>query len=91
VTFAEPAEVVAGRLPAWLGTPEPLDAGGEGGGDGGSGGEGGCRLRGTTGDPVEWLAMRLAMLGYDFTVQEPGELVEHVRQLGARLTRAAGG
>jgi hypothetical protein len=31
------------------------------------------------------------MLGYEFTVQEPPELVEHVRELGARLTRAAGG
>ncbi|MFE2509417.1 helix-turn-helix transcriptional regulator [Streptomyces naganishii] len=78
VTFAEPAERVAARLPAWLGTPEPLDGGG-------------CRLRSTTGDMVEWLAVRLAMLGYEFTVHEPTELVDAVGRLGARLVRAAGG
>lgn len=78
VTFEESAEVVAGRLPAWLGVPEPLA-------------DGGCRLRATVGDSVEWLAVRLAMLGHPFTVQEPAELVECVRALGARLTRAADG
>jgi len=78
VTFAAPAEAVANRLPAWMGPPEPVD-------------ETACRLRGTTGDPVEWLAVRLAMLGHDFTVQEPAELVACVRELGERLTRAAGG
>jgi predicted DNA-binding transcriptional regulator YafY len=78
VTFAAPREVVAARLPAWLGTPEPVD-------------EHSCRVRGSTGDAVEWFAVRLAVLGYEFTVHEPPELVEHVRELGARLTRAAGG
>lgn len=77
VTFEESAGVVAGRLPAWLGAPEPLA-------------DGRCRLRATTGDSVDWLAVRLAMLGYPFTVQEPAELVECVRGLGARLSRAAG-
>jgi predicted DNA-binding transcriptional regulator YafY len=77
VTFAAPAEAVAARLPGWMSPPEPLDAGH-------------CRLHATTGDPVEWLAVRLAMLGFDFTVREPAELVECVRELGARLTRAAG-
>ncbi len=76
VTFEEPAEAVTARLPAWLGTPEPLA-------------DGGCRLRATVSDSVEWLAVRLAMLGYTFTVQEPAELVECVRALGTRLTRAA--
>ncbi|CAL9473441.1 Bifunctional ligase_repressor BirA [Streptomyces sp. enrichment culture] len=77
VVFAAPAETVAARLPAWMDAPEPLDAGH-------------CRLRGTAGGPVDWLALRLAMLGFDFTVREPAELVECVRELGARLTRAAG-
>ncbi|WP_445527150.1 helix-turn-helix transcriptional regulator [Streptomyces cyslabdanicus] len=77
VTFAEPAEVVAARLPSWLGAPEPLDAGG-------------CRLRAAVGDKVEWLAVRLAMLDCEFTVLEPEELVRCVRRLGARLTRAGG-
>ncbi|MDG5801913.1 WYL domain-containing protein [Streptomyces ossamyceticus] len=78
VTFAAPREVVAARLPAWFGAPEPVD-------------EHSCRVRGSTGDAVEWFAVRLAVLGYEFTVHEPPELVEHVRELGARLTRAAGG
>ncbi|MFI1168657.1 helix-turn-helix transcriptional regulator [Streptomyces sp. NPDC020801] len=76
VTFTEPAEVVADRLPAWLGAPEPLA-------------EGGCRLRATTGDRVDWLAVRLAMLGCEFTVQQPAELADCARELGARLTRSA--
>lgn len=77
VTFPESAETVAARLPGWLGTPEPLP-------------DGGCRVRSTVGDRVEWLAVRLAMLGFEFTVREPRELVECVRALGARMTRAAG-
>ncbi|MEV0735518.1 YafY family protein [Streptomyces sp. NPDC050549] len=77
VTFAAPADVVAARVPAWMGTPEPL-------------GEHSCRLRATTGDEVRWLAVRLALLEYEFTVQEPEELVRCVRELGERLSRAAG-
>ncbi|MFG2513315.1 helix-turn-helix transcriptional regulator [Streptomyces sp. NPDC048584] len=77
VTFAAPAESVASRLPAWLGPPEPLT-------------DTSCRLRVTVSDAKEWMAVRLGMLGYDFTVQEPAELVEAVRELGARLSRAAG-
>ncbi|MFJ5777883.1 helix-turn-helix transcriptional regulator [Streptomyces sp. NPDC093094] len=69
------AEAVAAKLPAWIGPPEPLGADR-------------CRLRATTADPVEWLSMRLATLGYDFTVQSPPELVACVRELGARMTRA---
>ncbi|WP_327403365.1 YafY family transcriptional regulator [Streptomyces sp. NBC_01288] len=75
VTFAAPADVVAARIPAWLGAPEPLD-------------EHSCRLRATTGDAVDWLAVRLAMLGCEFTVHEPEELVTYVRELGERLSRA---
>ncbi|MFC9116082.1 helix-turn-helix transcriptional regulator [Streptomyces sp. NPDC057092] len=77
VTFTAPATTVAARLPHWMGAPEPLD-------------EGSCRLRATVSDPKDWMAVRLAMLGYDFTVQEPAELVAAVRTLGDRLTRAAG-
>ncbi|MFF4254321.1 helix-turn-helix transcriptional regulator [Streptomyces sp. NPDC001663] len=78
VTFAAPAEAVAARVPAWLGVPEPIDADS-------------CRLRATVGDSAEWLAVRLALLGFEFTALEPAELVDHVRELGARLTRAGGG
>jgi predicted DNA-binding transcriptional regulator YafY len=77
VTFAAPAEFVAARLPASLGVPEPV-AGGR------------CRLRGTFGDAVEWMAVRLAMVDCEFTVEEPEELVCCVRELGGRLARAAG-
>ncbi|MFE9096540.1 helix-turn-helix transcriptional regulator [Streptomyces sp. NPDC007264] len=75
-TFASSAESVAARLPRWVGTPEPL-------------GDDGCRLTGDTSAPVEWLAVRLAMTGYDFRVHGPAELVAYTRDLGARLTRAA--
>jgi hypothetical protein len=78
VTFAAPAHFVAARVPHWLGTPEPLD-------------DGSCRLRGSAGDVVQWVALRLAMLECDFVVHEPAELVTAVRELGARLSRAAGG
>ncbi|MGW2822177.1 helix-turn-helix transcriptional regulator [Streptomyces sp. NPDC001443] len=76
--FAAPPEAVAARLPAWFAEPEPTEAGG-------------CRVRGTTGDPMEWLAMRLAVLGYEFEVREPVELAAFVRELGGRLSRAGGG
>ncbi|MPY64608.1 helix-turn-helix transcriptional regulator [Streptomyces spongiae] len=78
VTFAAPAEFVAARLPRWMGSPEAVD-------------ELSCRLRATSEGPMEWLAVRLALLDCEFTVHEPTELVEHVRELGTRLTRAAGG
>jgi biotin operon repressor BirA-like protein len=77
VTFAAPAQAVGARVPRWAGVLEPLD-------------EHSCRLRGTESGSVEWLALRLAMTGCAFTVQSPPELVETVRDLGARLSRAAG-
>ncbi|MER5373720.1 YafY family protein [Streptomyces sp. NPDC002553] len=85
VTFAEPAEFVTARLPAWLTSASET---GEGSDDGSTGG---CRLRGVTSDPVEWVAMRLALVGCEFTVHGPAELVECVRELGGRLGRAGAG
>ncbi|MGW7378764.1 helix-turn-helix transcriptional regulator [Streptomyces sp. NPDC054794] len=79
VAFAAAADVVASRLPEWLGQPEPD-------GDGS-----GCVLRGTTGEAVEWLAVRLVMVGCEFVVRGPDELVACVRDLGGRFSRAAGG
>ncbi|MCM1974182.1 MULTISPECIES: YafY family protein [unclassified Streptomyces] len=76
VTFAAPADFIAARLPKWVGAPEPID-------------DRTCRLRATTGDAVEWMAVRLAMADCEFTVHEPAELVQCVRDLGGRLTRAA--
>ncbi|MFG2307690.1 helix-turn-helix transcriptional regulator [Streptomyces sp. NPDC048566] len=78
VAFAAPAAFVTARLPGWLGVPEPVD-------------DGSCRLRATSGDSVEWLAVRIAMVGCEFTVHEPTELARYVSELGARLSRAAGG
>lgn len=77
VVLAAPAEVVARRLPAWVGTPEPIDGSS-------------CRLRATSDGPADWLAIRLLTLDVDFTVREPRELVDLVRKLGTRLLRAAG-
>ncbi|MGW3912895.1 helix-turn-helix transcriptional regulator [Streptomyces sp. NPDC005070] len=77
ITFAAPAEFVAARVPTWVGAPEPID-------------ERSCRLRASSSDSVEWLAVRIAMVDCDFTVREPRELVDYVRELGARLSRAGG-
>ncbi|WP_327678753.1 helix-turn-helix transcriptional regulator [Kitasatospora sp. NBC_00458] len=47
-----------------------------------------CRLR-SRADSLEWLAMRLLMLGCDFEVHEPPEMHAHLRALAARAARAA--
>jgi predicted DNA-binding transcriptional regulator YafY len=76
VTLHAPAEQVTGR-PLFTGsTVEPID------------GET-CELR-TSDDSLDWLAVRVTMLGVDFEIHEPPELVERVRELAARLQRAAG-
>jgi len=46
-----------------------------------------CLLRSNT-DTIEWLAFRLTMLGCEFEVHEPQELVEYLRDMGARINRA---
>ncbi|MEU2423978.1 YafY family protein [Streptomyces sp. NPDC007851] len=79
VAFAGSVAEVSARLPAWLGTPVS------------EGDDGWCVVRGTTGDPVEWLAVRLAMAGYEFAVREPAELAACARELGGRLSRAGEG
>ena len=76
VEFEAPAESIAELIPAAVGVPEPLT-------------EDRCRLRTTSSDPVQWTAVRLAMTGYDFTVNGPEELTTVVRELGARLAGAA--
>ncbi|KUJ67712.1 transcriptional regulator [Streptomyces albus subsp. albus] len=77
VTFEAPAEFVAARLPAVLGSPEPIGARS-------------CRLRTTASDSLEWLALRLALVDCAFTVHQPAVLVDHLRDLGTRLRQAAG-
>jgi len=41
-------------------------------------------------DTLEWLAFRLLALGCEIDVHEPPELVDHLRDLAARASRAAG-
>jgi predicted DNA-binding transcriptional regulator YafY len=76
VTLHVPAEEIRRRVPGyWGGTIEPIDAHT-------------CEYR-TGDDDLRWLALRIAMLGFDFEVHEPPELVEHLRALADRLDRAA--
>ncbi|MGW4922651.1 helix-turn-helix transcriptional regulator [Streptomyces parvulus] len=77
VLFLDAPEVVAARLPQWIGTPEAAEGGAS------------CVLRATVSDAPEWMAVRLAMTGLEFRVRQPAELVDRVRELGARLGRAA--
>jgi predicted DNA-binding transcriptional regulator YafY len=46
-----------------------------------------CEYR-TGDDDLDWLAMRIAMLGAEFRVIEPPELVDRLRALGERLARS---
>jgi predicted DNA-binding transcriptional regulator YafY len=46
-----------------------------------------CRLS-TAVDNLEWLAMRVAMLDVDFTVESPRELQEIAHRFGRRMSRA---
>jgi predicted DNA-binding transcriptional regulator YafY len=75
VTLHAAAEEITSRIPAYWGAVEPIDAHT-------------CEYR-TGDDDLGWLALRIAMLGVDFQVHEPPELVEHLRLLSARLNRAA--
>ncbi|MFF9687307.1 helix-turn-helix transcriptional regulator [Streptomyces sp. NPDC014623] len=76
VTFEASAGFVAARLPAELGTLEPVGAHG-------------CRLRTTSRSSTEWVALRLALVDCAFEAHGPPELVERLGALGARLSRAA--
>jgi predicted DNA-binding transcriptional regulator YafY len=76
VTLHAAADEIAARVPAHLGIVEPIDART-------------CTYR-TGDDDLRWLALRITMLGVDFEVHEPPELVEHLRALAERLVRAAG-
>jgi predicted DNA-binding transcriptional regulator YafY len=46
-----------------------------------------CAYR-TGDDDLDWLAMRVLMLGVDFEVHEPPELAERLRSLARRIDRA---
>jgi predicted DNA-binding transcriptional regulator YafY len=68
------AEEIAGRVPYYWGTIEPID-------------ERTCRYR-SGDDDLGWLAIRIAMLDVDFEVHEPPELRERLEALADRLGRA---
>jgi predicted DNA-binding transcriptional regulator YafY len=76
VTVHASADEVAARLPWVAGALEPIDADR-------------CEYR-TSDYDLEWLALRVAMLGADIEVHEPPELVAQLEALAARLWRAAG-
>jgi predicted DNA-binding transcriptional regulator YafY len=71
------AEVVAERLPACVGLIEPID-------------QHTCFFD-TGASTFESLAIHLALLGVDFEVTGPAELVEGVSRLAERYRRASGG
>ncbi|MFD5398711.1 helix-turn-helix transcriptional regulator [Streptomyces sp. NPDC127097] len=76
-TVYAPASEVAPRLGgAAAGELEPVD-------------EASCRWHSGP-EALEWLAVRLALLGHEFTVHEPPELVAYLRAMGGRAQRAAG-
>ena len=74
VTVHAPAEVITARVNAAVGTVEALDADT-------------CLLH-TGADTLDSLAVHLGLLGVPFTVTEPPELVDLLRELSERYRRA---
>ena len=75
VVVHAPAAQLTERFGSWIGTVTPLD-------------EGSCVLS-TGAERLEDLAAYLGLLGADFTVTEPPELVAQLRVLAARYAAAA--
>jgi predicted DNA-binding transcriptional regulator YafY len=76
LTLHAAAEEIECRVPAYWGAIEALDSST-------------CLFR-TGDDDLGWLALRIAMLGVDFELHQPPELVEQLRALSSRLGRAVG-
>jgi predicted DNA-binding transcriptional regulator YafY len=76
VTVHAPADVVADRISPAVGTVERVD-------------ERTCVLH-TGADTVETLGVYLGLLGEDFDVTGPPELLTHLRRLAGRYARATG-
>jgi predicted DNA-binding transcriptional regulator YafY len=74
VTLFAPVESVAKRVPASAGVLEAID-------------EHSCMLH-TGAHSLEGITIHLSMLGVDFLVHEPPELVSYMRELAQRLGRA---
>jgi predicted DNA-binding transcriptional regulator YafY len=76
VTVHAPAERLRRRVSAGWGTVTEID-------------DATCEYR-TGDDDLGWLALRLAMIGEEMEVHGPPELRDRLRELAARLERAAG-
>jgi predicted DNA-binding transcriptional regulator YafY len=79
VVLHAPVEKVSERVSPTAGSLEALD-------------HHTCRLH-TGAHSLEYLAVHLALIGVDFDIEEPEELIDHVRRIGelfARATRASG-
>jgi predicted DNA-binding transcriptional regulator YafY len=74
ITLYASRELAAERIPPALGTLEAIDANT-------------CVLR-TGGSSLDMLAVHLALIGFEFKVHEPPELVDRIRCLAERFTRA---
>ena len=75
VKLFAPAEVVAQRMPPSMGMVEAIDGRS-------------CWFE-TGGSSYEMLAIHVCLLGVDFEIVEPEELLKEVRRLAARFKRAA--
>ena len=75
VTVHAPADELAKRLPYVAGALEPIDAHS-------------CEYR-TSDVDLQWLALRVAMLGVEVEVHEPPELIAELNAMAQRLGRAA--
>jgi predicted DNA-binding transcriptional regulator YafY len=76
VTLHAPVDAVAKRVPPSAGVLEAID-------------EHSCMLH-TGSHSLEGITIHLSMLGVDFQVHEPTELIDYIRRLAERLGRAAG-
>jgi predicted DNA-binding transcriptional regulator YafY len=73
-TLALPTSQAATQLGDYAGELQPID-------------DESCRWHSPE-DTIDWLAVRLTLLGCDFTVHQPVELIDHMRHLGTRITSA---
>ena len=76
VTLRAPLDALAQRIPASAGVLEAID-------------QNSCMLH-TGSHSLEGLTIHLSLLGVDFQVHEPPELIDHMRNLADRLKSAIG-
>jgi predicted DNA-binding transcriptional regulator YafY len=74
VILNAPVEAVAERVPPTIGMLEAID-------------ERRCRLH-TGAQSLEMLSVYIGLIGVDFEVEEPEDLVEHIRGVAERMMRS---